>query len=50
MHYAGRVTYSARDWLVKNKDPLNTSVTALLEKSTDPFIEKLWRCTLVVLM
>ena len=43
VHYAGRVTYTARDWLIKNKDPLNTSVTILLEKSSDAFVERLWR-------
>lgn len=42
-HYAGKVTYCIKDWIVKNKDPLNTNITALLEKSSDPFVERLWR-------
>ena len=32
-HYAGDVDYNIIDWLDKNKDPLNTSVVALLQKS-----------------
>lgn len=42
-HYAGRVPYTIAGWLVKNKDPLNNNITALLEKSSDPFVERLWR-------
>jgi myosin heavy subunit len=42
-HYAGRVPYTIAGWLVKNKDPLNNNLTALLEKSSDPFVERLWR-------
>ena len=30
-HYAGTVGYNITDWLLKNKDPLNTSVVKLLK-------------------
>ncbi|EGD73038.1 myosin [Salpingoeca rosetta] len=42
VHYAGRVPYQAAGWLVKNKDPLNDNVTALLAKSGNAFVATLW--------
>lgn len=41
-HYAGRVLYQAKDWIMKNKDPVNDNAVALLEKSSDPFVAELW--------
>ncbi|KAJ1374677.1 hypothetical protein KIN20_037418 [Parelaphostrongylus tenuis] len=38
VHYAGRVDYSADQWLMKNMDPLNENVVALMQASTDPFV------------
>uniref|UniRef100_A0A7N4V0D6 Myosin heavy chain 14 n=1 Tax=Sarcophilus harrisii TaxID=9305 RepID=A0A7N4V0D6_SARHA len=35
LHYAGKVDYKANEWLMKNMDPLNDSVAALLHQSTD---------------
>ncbi|XP_066497743.1 myosin-11-like [Hoplias malabaricus] len=42
-HYAGKVDYNANAWLTKNMDPLNDNVTALLNNSTSPFIQDLWK-------
>ncbi|XP_041092606.1 myosin-7-like [Polyodon spathula] len=33
-HYAGIVDYNIRNWLVKNKDPLNETVVGLYQKSS----------------
>lgn len=41
-HYAAEVEYSTNDWLAKNKDPLNDSVTRLLATSTDPHVARLF--------
>ncbi len=41
-HYAGEVPYTTQDWLVKNKDPINESVEALLKESSNPFMKHLW--------
>ena len=43
MHYAGRVDYSASQWLVKNMDPLNENVVALLQSSGDSFVSSIWK-------
>jgi myosin protein heavy chain len=43
VHYAGNVDYSAAKWLVKNMDPLNDNLTDLLHKSTETFVEALWK-------
>nr|AAK85118.1 non-muscle myosin II heavy chain [Doryteuthis pealeii] len=43
IHYAGRVDYSAQAWLMKNMDPLNENVVALLQNSSDPFIQLIWK-------
>nr|XP_005157991.1 myosin-10 isoform X6 [Danio rerio] len=43
IHYAGKVDYKAKEWLVKNMDPLNDNVASLLHQSSDPFISELWR-------
>ncbi|KAM6957379.1 myosin-11 [Aplochiton taeniatus] len=43
LHYAGRVDYNASNWLTKNMDPLNDNVTALLNNSSNPFIQDLWK-------
>ncbi|KAK6059852.1 hypothetical protein COOONC_02495 [Cooperia oncophora] len=43
VHYAGRVDYSADQWLMKNMDPLNENVVALMQASTDPFVCGIWK-------
>jgi myosin heavy chain 9/10/11/14 len=43
MHYAGRVDYSADQWLMKNMDPLNENIVYLMQNSTDPFIVNIWK-------
>lgn len=43
VHYAGKVEYSADQWLMKNMDPLNDNVVALLQASNDPFTREIWR-------
>lgn len=41
-HYAGKVDYTAEDWLVKNKDPLNENLTSVFSASTDTFVAGLF--------
>jgi myosin heavy subunit len=41
-HYAGTVGYNIGDWLEKNKDPVNSSVAALYQKSTLPLLKTTW--------
>merc|ERR1719220_3319423 len=41
-HYAGCVGYNVKDWLMKNKDPLNTSVVDLFKKSTNGLLKLIW--------
>ncbi|XP_055008605.1 myosin-11-like isoform X2 [Boleophthalmus pectinirostris] len=43
LHYAGKVDYNAASWLTKNMDPLNDNVTALLNNSSNSFIQDLWK-------
>ncbi|CAD5230543.1 unnamed protein product [Bursaphelenchus okinawaensis] len=43
VHYAGRVDYSADQWLMKNMDPLNDNVVALMQNSSDPFVQGIWK-------
>ncbi|XP_046906489.1 myosin-11-like isoform X1 [Hypomesus transpacificus] len=43
LHYAGKVDYNGASWLTKNMDPLNDNVTALLNNSSSPFIQDLWK-------
>ncbi|CAD5216368.1 unnamed protein product [Bursaphelenchus okinawaensis] len=43
VHYAGRVDYSADKWLMKNMDPLNENVVALMQNSSDPFVQGIWK-------
>ena len=43
VHYAGRVDYSAEKWLTKNMDPLNENVVALMQNSSDAFVESIWK-------
>jgi len=43
IHYAGKVEYSAEQWLMKNMDPLNDNVVALLQASNDPFTREIWK-------
>lgn len=43
VHYAGRVDYSADQWLMKNMDPLNENVVGLMQNSTDPFVAGIWK-------
>jgi myosin protein heavy chain len=42
-HYAGKVDYSADQWLMKNMDPLNDSIVALLQNSSDKFTRDIWK-------
>lgn len=34
--------YTVKNWLEKNRDPLNDSVVELFKKSSEPFITGLW--------
>jgi myosin protein heavy chain len=43
VHYAGRVDYVVDHWLIKNTDPLNENVVALLQQSSDPFVCNIWK-------
>jgi len=43
IHYAGKVDYSARKWLMKNMDPLNENIVTQLKASQDPFIMNIWK-------
>lgn len=43
IHYAGKVDYSSDQWLMKNMDPLNENVVALLQNSTDSFVNLIWK-------
>lgn len=43
IHYAGKVDYSANQWLMKNMDPQNENVLSLLQGSQDPFIVHIWK-------
>ena len=45
IHYAGRVDYSATQWLTKNMDPLNDNVVTLLQNSKEAFVGTLWKDT-----
>lgn len=42
-HYAGKVDYSANQWLMKNMDPLNENIVQLLQNSSDPFVLQIWK-------
>nr|XP_006826038.1 PREDICTED: myosin-10-like isoform X2 [Saccoglossus kowalevskii] len=48
IHYAGKVDYSAKQWLLKNMDPLNDNVVQLMTNSTDPFISGIWKDATIV--
>ncbi|CAF5186520.1 unnamed protein product, partial [Rotaria magnacalcarata] len=48
IHYAGKVEYSAEQWLMKNMDPLNDNVVALLQTSNDTFTREIWKDAEVV--
>ncbi|BEI84994.1 hypothetical protein CcaverHIS002_0503950 [Cutaneotrichosporon cavernicola] len=41
-HYAGDVEYSTKDWLQKNKDPINDAVARLLSQSEVPAIKSMF--------
>jgi myosin protein heavy chain len=43
LHYAGKVDYSADQWLMKNMDLLNDSIVALLQSSSDQFTRDIWK-------
>ena len=43
LHYAGKVDYSADQWLMKNMDPLNDNIVALLQSSSDQFTRDIWK-------
>ncbi|CAF4508846.1 unnamed protein product [Rotaria sp. Silwood2] len=47
IHYAGKVRYSADQWLMKNMDPLNDSVVGLLQRADDRFIQEIWKDTII---
>lgn len=38
-----QVDYKANEWLMKNMDPLNDSVAALLNQSTDRLTAEIWK-------
>jgi myosin heavy subunit len=42
-HYAGDVAYDTRNWLVKNRDPTNENVNAVLAKSSNVILAKLFQ-------
>lgn len=42
VHYAGRVDYSAAQWVTKNIDQLNECVVRQLESSGDAFVKDIW--------
>ncbi|GAA5914151.1 hypothetical protein JCM8208_003920 [Rhodotorula glutinis] len=41
-HYAGKVEYRTDGWIDKNRDPLNDSVTALLARSGDDYVKRMY--------
>lgn len=43
LHYAGKVDYSADQWLMKNMDPLNDNIVSLLQNSGDQFTRDIWK-------
>ena len=43
IHYAGKVDYSAAQWLMKNMDPLNENIVEQLRASQTPFIVNMWK-------
>ncbi|XP_023930461.1 myosin-10-like [Lingula anatina] len=43
IHYAGKVDYAAKMWLMKNMDPLNENVVNLLQTSSDNFVATIWK-------
>uniref|UniRef100_A0A0N5CAX5 Myosin heavy chain n=1 Tax=Strongyloides papillosus TaxID=174720 RepID=A0A0N5CAX5_STREA len=43
IHYAGRVDYSADQWLMKNMDPLNENLVSLIQSSSDAFVVNIWK-------
>lgn len=43
IHYAGKVDYNASQWLLKNMDPLNENIVALLQESSSEFIRTIWK-------
>ncbi|CAF4729492.1 unnamed protein product [Rotaria sp. Silwood1] len=47
IHYAGKVEYSAEQWLMKNMDPLNDNVVALLQTANDPFTREIWKDAMI---
>lgn len=38
-----QVDYKANEWLMKNMDPLNDNVAALLHQSTDRLTAEIWK-------
>lgn len=41
-HYAGTITYTAKDFLARNRDPLPDDVSALLQDSSNALIRTLF--------
>lgn len=50
VHYAGKVDYCADQWIMKNMDPLNDNVVALLQSSSESFIREIWKDAEIVTM
>ncbi|RUS80244.1 hypothetical protein EGW08_012009, partial [Elysia chlorotica] len=42
-HYAGKVTYTADNWLTKNRDTLPPGVTELLQSSSNELVKTIFR-------
>lgn len=43
-----KVDYLADKWLMKNMDPLNENVVALLQNSSDPFVVNIWKDGMII--
>ena len=41
--HSTQVDYNCSQWLMKNMDPLNDNIIALLQNSSDPFVGQLWK-------
>jgi len=42
-HYAGQVTYDARDWLEKNRDTLPPGVMEMLQASQNALVRSIFK-------
>ena len=41
-HYAGTVEYDTKDWLLKNRDPMNDAAVTVLAGSFNPLMKTMW--------